>query len=79
MAGLQVMMRDQALEMFQPFMLDNRYIFETENIRSAYAQLSEEDRELLPWIPEKIDWRDYWVNNEVHGVQKWVWNEGAKK
>lgn len=79
MAGLKVMMRDQALEMFQPFMLDNRYIFETENIRSAYAQLSEEDRELLPWIPEKIDWRDYWVNNEVHGVQKWVWNEGAKK
>jgi len=73
--GLQVMIRDQALEIYQPFMHDNRFIFENENMRAAYAQLSERDRELLPWIPEQIDWRDYWVNNEVPGVQKWVQTE----
>jgi long-chain acyl-CoA synthetase len=73
--GLRVMVRDQALELYQPFMLDNRFIFENENIRAAYRWLSAEDRRLLPWNPEEIDWRDYWVNNEVAGVQKWVQTE----
>jgi long-chain acyl-CoA synthetase len=70
--GLQVMIRDQALELYQPFMHDNRFIFENENIRAAFGRLSPEDRELLPWVPERIDWQDYWVNNEVAGVLKWV-------
>ena len=78
MAGLHTMMRDQALELYQPFMLDNRYIFEAENIRAARDQLSPQDRELLPWNPESIDWEDYWINNEVHGVQKWTRGEIPK-
>ena len=78
-AGLHVALRDQALQLYQPFLYDNRFVFEAENIRAAYARLSAEDRELLPWIPEKIDWKDYWVNNEVHGVQKWVWSDAPKE
>ncbi len=74
-AGLRAMIRDQTLELYRPFMHDNRFIFEAENIRSAYAELSAEDRDLLPWKPESIDWRDYWINKEVAGVQKWVGNE----
>lgn len=74
--GLRVMIRDQALELYRPFMHDNRFIFEAENMRTAYAQLSAEDKELLPWNPEKINWREYWVNNEIAGVQKWV-EQGA--
>jgi long-chain acyl-CoA synthetase len=73
--GLRAMVRDQALEIYQPFMLDNRFIFENENMRSAHRNLCEQDQELLPWNPEQIDWRDYWVNNEVAGVQKWVQSE----
>ncbi len=73
--GLKVMIRDQALELYQPFMHDNRFIFENENMRAAYQKLSEKDRELLPWIPDQIDWRDYWVNQEIAGVQKWVQTE----
>ena len=70
--GLRAMVRDQALQLYQPFMHDNRFIFENENMRHAAGMLSESDRELLPWTPERIDWRDYWVMNEVAGVQKWV-------
>jgi long-chain acyl-CoA synthetase len=73
--GLRVMVRDQALDLYRPFMHDNRFIFENENIRRAWRRLSEEDRKRLPWNPEQIDWRDYWVNNEVAGVQKWVQTE----
>jgi hypothetical protein len=73
-AGLRMMIRDQALDLYRPFMHDNRFIFEAENMRSAYAGLSPEDQELLPWKPEGIDWRDYWVHKEIAGVQRWVQN-----
>jgi len=73
------MIRNQALELYQPFMRDNRFVFEAENMRAAYRRLSEADRERLPWTPEKINWRDYWIHNEVAGVQKWVWGETASR
>jgi len=78
-AGLRVMIRDQALELYRPFIYDNRFIFEAENIRAARELLSEEDRRLLPWNPEQIDWRRYWIHNEVEGVRRWVQNESARK
>ncbi len=76
-ASLQAQVRDQALELYQPFMYDNRFVFEAENIRRAWRSLSEEDRRLLRWTPEQIDWERYWVENEVAGVQKWVQGAGV--
>jgi len=76
--GLQVMFREQMLELYQPFILDNRFVFEAENIRRARARLSEKDRALLPWTPEKIDWRHYWLRSEVEGIMKWVEPEMMK-
>jgi long-chain acyl-CoA synthetase len=75
-ASLKAAIRDQALELYRPFMYDNRFIFEAENMRTARALLSEEDRRLLPWSPEEIDWEDYWVNQELAGVERWIQNEG---
>lgn len=76
--GLQVQFREQTLELYQPFMLDNRFIFEAQNIRRAHARLSEEDRRRLPWTPERIDWRRYWLRHEVAGIMKWVQPEMAR-
>ncbi|MFN7923254.1 MAG: SDR family oxidoreductase [Bryobacteraceae bacterium] len=73
----QVNIREQALDLYQPFMYDNRFIFESENIRTATAMLRPEDQAKLPWYPEKIDWRRYWVEHELAGIQKWV--EGENK
>ncbi len=75
--GLRVMVRDQALDLYRPFMHDNRFIFETENIRAARRRLTDEDRKRLPWNPEQIDWRDYWINREVAGVRRWVQAESS--
>lgn len=75
--GLRVMVRDQALDLYRPFMHDNRFIFESENIRTAWRRLREEDRRKLPWNPEEIDWEDYWITREVEGVRKWVQAESA--
>lgn len=75
-ASLKANIRDQALELYRPFIYDNRFIFEAENMRAARALLSEEDRRSLPWAPEEIDWSDYWVNQELAGVERWIQNEG---
>jgi len=77
--GLQALVREQALELYRPFMLDNRFIFEAENIRRAHRRLSETDRERLPWIPEQIDWPDYWVNHEIRGIERWVQKAASKE
>ncbi len=76
--GIQVNIREQALALYQPFMHDNRFVFEAGNIRRAHAMLSPADRERLPWTPEKIDWKRYWLDNEVRGIQKWVQEESSK-
>ncbi|MGH9436268.1 MAG: SDR family oxidoreductase, partial [Terriglobia bacterium] len=70
--SLQSKFREQTLDQYLPFVLQNRYIFECENIREAFSALSEADRKLLPWCPEIIDWKDYWINNQVAGIEKWV-------
>ncbi len=76
--SLQASLREQTLNQYLPFILHNRYIFEAENIRAAFAQLSERDRALLPWDPERIDWEDYWTNHQVKGIEKWIQPEAVK-
>jgi long-chain acyl-CoA synthetase len=74
----QLSIREAALELYQPFLYDNRFIFESENIRIAHARLSEEEQQKLPWWPERIRWRHYWTVNELRGIQKWVEGESTK-
>jgi long-chain acyl-CoA synthetase len=70
--GLQASFREQTLDQYLPFILENRYVFETHNIRQAYAHLASADREKLPWTPQEIDWRRYWTENQIGGIRKWV-------
>jgi hypothetical protein len=70
--SLQATFREQTLEQFLPFILHNRYIFESENIRAAYSLISQHDKALLPWDPERIDWNDYWIHHQIKGIEKWV-------
>ena len=51
-------------------------------IRARCMQrIDEEDRKLLPWRPDKLDWYDYWLNIHLPGLKKWVFpklEEGEK-
>jgi long-chain acyl-CoA synthetase len=76
--GLQASFREQTLDQYLPFILENRYIFESENIRTAYTLISERERKLLPWNPERIDWKSYWADNQIPGVERWVQPEAVK-
>jgi len=76
--ALQAAFREQTLDQYLPFVLGNRYVFESESIRAAYALISEKERKLLPWNPEQIDWKGYWVNNQIEGIERWVQPEAVK-
>ena len=77
--GLQARFREQTLDQYLPFILQNRYIFESENIRAAYRRISEKDRLLLPWDPERIHWKDYWIHHQIEGIEKWIQPEAVKE
>ena len=77
--GLQARFREQTLDQYLPFILQNRYIFESENIRTAYQRISEKDKLLLPWDPERIHWKNYWIHHQIEGIEKWIQPEAVKE
>ncbi|HET7101481.1 MAG TPA: SDR family oxidoreductase [Terriglobia bacterium] len=77
--GLQARFREQTLDQYLPFILHNRYVFESENIRTAYQKISEKDKLLLPWDPERIHWKNYWIHHQIAGIERWVQPEAVKE
>ena len=76
---LQLGFHEKTFRQYTPFILDNRYVFEAVNIRSAYRGLTKEDRNALPWDPESIDWPDYWRTCQIPGIRKWVQPEAVRE
>jgi long-chain acyl-CoA synthetase len=61
-----------AFAMFKPFMIDNEYLYRSDNVRALLSVIKEKEKHLLPWYPEKLDWYDYWLNVHFPGMRKWV-------
>jgi long-chain acyl-CoA synthetase len=61
-----------AFAMFKPFMIDNAYLYRSDNVRALMSVIKEKEKNLLPWYPEKLDWYDYWLNVHFPGMKKWV-------
>jgi long-chain acyl-CoA synthetase len=59
-------------DLFLPFVWDNRYLFSCANLRALTGRLLPRDRERLPWNPEAIDWRTYWLDVHMVGLEEWV-------
>ncbi len=60
------------IELFLPFIWENRYVFRCDNTRSVYASMLPEDRARIPWDPEALDWRRYFLEVHLPGLEKWV-------
>ncbi len=60
------------VDLFLPFIWDNHYVFRCDNTRSIHARLVPEDAERLAWDPEAIDWRHYFLEVHLPGLEKWV-------
>jgi long-chain acyl-CoA synthetase len=76
---LQLRFREQTIDQYLPFILENRYIFESRNIRQGYKRITPEDCKRIPWNPESIDWDSYWRKNQIEGVKRWVQPEAVRE
>ncbi|MGQ0504794.1 MAG: AMP-binding protein, partial [Myxococcaceae bacterium] len=60
------------VDLFFPFIFENRYVFRCDNTRSVSDRLVPYDQERIPWDPEKLDWRTYFLEVHLPGLEKWV-------
>lgn len=60
------------VELFLPFLHDNHFHFRCDNTRSLYVDMPAHDRAKIPWDPEAIDWRTYFLETHIPGLEKWV-------
>ncbi len=60
------------VDLFLPFIWENRYIFRCDNTRSLYTHMAPHDVVKIPFDIADIDWRDYILNSHIPGLEKWV-------
>ena len=56
---------------YQPFVHDHDFRFSTAVVRERTRQLSDSDRAEFGWDLETLCWRDYWMDVEIPGLDKW--------
>ncbi len=66
----QIEVARSLVKVYVPYIHELVYTFHCRNIRALYARLSAADARKHPFAPEKIDWRDYWMNVHVPGLRK---------
>ena len=59
-------------DLFMPFTHDNSPIFRCDHARALFARLTPHDRTLIRWNPEDINWREYFLNVHLPGLEKWI-------
>jgi long-chain acyl-CoA synthetase len=67
------------LNVFVPFAAKFDYTFRCKHTRAAYTRLSDEEKQLVPWVPESIDWRAWFLEVHIPGLEKWVFPEIDKR
>lgn len=63
---------EEIFELFKPFIWENKPVFRTEHTRGLFRRMNAADRALLPYAPDQIDWRHYWLEVHIPGLEKWV-------
>jgi long-chain acyl-CoA synthetase len=62
---------EKIIELYEPFILYNEYIFEARNVEMLSAALPEDEREAFGYDASYIDWWDYWINVHIPALRKW--------
>lgn len=63
---------DELFQLFMPFIHDRAYTFRADHTRELYARLRQDEQRALPWAPQDIDWRWWWLELHMPGLEKWV-------
>jgi long-chain acyl-CoA synthetase len=60
------------VDIFLPFLWDLRFIFRCDNTRALYVNMPAHDRAEDSLRARGLDWRDYFLNVHIPGLEKWV-------
>lgn len=63
---------EKVLDLFMPFIAENRYVFRADNTRHLFSRVPSEERASLFFDPTSFVWRDYWRDVHTPGLEKWV-------
>ncbi|MGF1468669.1 MAG: SDR family oxidoreductase [Sandaracinaceae bacterium] len=58
-------------KVYQPFIHDFDYQFRADHVSRTTQELSDDERARFGWTFDDLDWRDYWINVEVPGLDTW--------
>ena len=59
------------LRQYRPFIFDHDYAFVADNVMAASARLSGDEATLFRFDVGDIDWRRYWLQVQVPGLERW--------
>lgn len=62
---------EKLIELYEPFILHNEYVFEAKHVELLSAALPPEEREAFGYDANYIDWWDYWINIHIPALRKW--------
>ncbi|MGE0132935.1 MAG: SDR family oxidoreductase [Blastocatellales bacterium] len=62
---------EKIIELYEPFILYNEYVFEARNVELLSAALPEDERAAFGYDASYIDWWDYWINVHIPALRKW--------
>jgi long-chain acyl-CoA synthetase len=69
----------KVLEVFVPFTVDYHYVFRCDHVRAGRDRLTPADRRRIGWDPESIDWRAWFFDVHMPGLEKWVFPQIDEK
>jgi fatty acyl-CoA reductase len=64
---------EKLIELYEPFILHNEHVFESENARLLSAALPPEEKSAFEFAPEAIDWWEYWINIHIPALRRWCY------
>jgi len=62
---------EKLIQLYEPFILHNVYVFEAKNVEFLSEQLPPEEIERFSYDAMSIDWWEYWINIHIPALRKW--------
>jgi alcohol-forming fatty acyl-CoA reductase len=64
---------EKLIELYEPFILHNEQVFESDNVQLLSGALPEDERAAFSYDPSAIDWWEYWINIHIPALRRWVY------
>src|SRR5262249_29249670 len=64
---------EKLIELYEPFILHNEQVFESENVQMLSESLPKDEIAAFGYDPSAIDWWDYWINIHIPTMRRWVY------